>query len=284
MRSVPGHITDLTPFSSVDGPGNRFIVFLQGCNFDCIACHNPHTIAECDSCGECVAVCPEGALSVEPREGLVVLDAAICTHCDICVEACPYDSTPLAGHEPVLGVLEQIRAAAPFISGVTVSGGEPTLQPNFLVELLSTLKGEPSLSHLTTLVDSNGSAPREVWDRLHPVLDGAMIDLKALDDDVHRRLTGSSNGSVLESIEYLNATDRLHEVRMLMIPGRNDDAGMVARSAEWLAALGGVRVRLIPFRRHGVRPAFAGIDEPSEQQMELHRAILAAAGLEVVGA
>jgi pyruvate-formate lyase-activating enzyme len=219
----------------VDGPGNRFVVFLQGCGFDCLACHNPHTI---------------------PR------------------------ATPRARGITVADLVEEIRPAAPFLSGVTVSGGEATLQAPFVRALFTALRADDDLSRLTTFVDTNGSAPRAVWDDLLPVTDGVMVDLKALDPQVHTYLTGHANDLVLESIPHLARARKLHEVRLLLVPGVNDSPEQLGRTAAWLLSVDPeLRVKVIGFRAHGVRAAARGWAEPTPEQREDYRALLTAAGV-----
>lgn len=267
MNTTLGRLNKVLRFSTVDGPGNRFVIFVQGCNFDCAGCHNPYTITDCNHCGLCVRPCPEDALTIEPGP-FVVVDRETCTSCDVCIDVCPFDATPLAYETTVEDLVEQIRETAKFISGITVSGGEATLQADFIFELFSTVKADPELSHLTTFIDSNGSAPRHVWDRLAPVMDGAMIDLKALDDATHVQLTAASNMPVLDSIRHLAGIGRLHEVRLLIMPGYNDDDGTVDRTAAWLRAIDpGTRVVVIGFRRHGVRRGFDYLVESNPDQM-----------------
>jgi len=268
-----GLITDTIPFSNVDGPGNRFVVFLQGCNFDCIACHNPYTINVCNSCGECLAACPSDALDFSPT-GEVEWNREACGGSEACLAACPFDATPKALHRQVWEVLADIRRAAPFLSGVTVSGGESTLQIGFVRELFTSIKSDPTLSRLTCFVDSNGAAERHIWTSLLPVLDGAMIDLKCLDPEIHRAITGQPNGQVLESIRYLGSVDKLHEVRLLLIPGINDDPALLDRTARWLADIDPtMRVKLIGFRHHGVRPSSVRMSEPTPEQMQAYEDI-----------
>lgn len=236
-KSTLGLLADVIPFSWVDGPGNRFVVFCQGCTFDCIACHNPSTIKQCTS-------------SSAPRRATV------------------------------RELLAQIREVAPYLSGVTVSGGECTLQPRFLRALFWSIKADHHLAHLTTLVDSNGDAPLRIWDSLRRVMDGAMVDLKALDPLTHRVLTGRSNEQVLASIRHLAAMQKLYEVRLLIVPGYNDDAPQLQATAAWLAEVDPeMRTKLIPFRAHGVRPAFRAIPEPTADEMASHARVLADAGL-----
>jgi pyruvate formate lyase activating enzyme len=238
VSDAPALLSDTIEFSAVDGPGNRFVVFLQGCNFDCQACHNPQTIA---------------------------------------------DTNPQARQTSVSTLIEEIRPRAPFLSGVTVSGGEPTRQPSFVADLFATIRADAELCHLTTFVDSNGSAPPSVWDDLMPVLDGAMIDLKAFDPEVHEQITGQPNMAVLTSIRHLAAHDRLYEVRLLLVPGVNDDPGVLADTAAWLGAVcPGTRLKLIGFRPHGVRAPLHETPAATSEQMESYRDLLAGAGHEIV--
>jgi pyruvate formate lyase activating enzyme len=232
-RALTGYVADTISFSSVDGPGNRFVVFMQGCNFDCVACHNPQTIP-----------------GHEPLEG--------------------YHPRHLSVDE----LLRDIGRAAPFIRGVTASGGEATQQPEFLHALFTAIKRDPDLGHLTCFVDSNGATSRSVWDDLAPVVDGVMVDLKCLDGEIHRQMTGQPNDLVLASIEHLAGLSLLHETRLLLLAGVNDDDSLLLRTAEWLAAVDpAMRLKLIGFRSHGARPQVPALVEPT------HDALLHAADL-----
>lgn len=240
MRTTHGLVADVVRFSCVDGPGNRFVVFLQGCDFDCLACHNPQTI-------------PAGSRA-----------------------AC---------WRPVPDLITQVRAAAPFLSGVTVSGGEATRQPAFLHDFFAALHDDEQLTRLTRYVDSNGDAPRAVWDHLMPVMDSTMIDLKALDRDLHIRLTGRANDRVLDSIRHLATHAKLHEVRLLLVPGVNDDDQTLATTAAWLRSVDAhARVKVIGFRRHGVRAAARRWPEATPEQVTRWAHRLAAAGISAVDA
>jgi len=235
MSSTPVRLADVVPFSWVDGPGNRFVVFAQGCPFDCLACHNPETI---------------------PPRGPETRDTSV----------------------PAL--LTQLHLAEPYLAGVTVSGGEATAQWPFVRDLFTAIKADRQLSRLTTFVDTNGHALRRVWDALLPVTDGFMVDLKALDPLVHRRLTGRGNDLVLDSIRYLHERGRLYEVRLLLVPGFNDSPDQLDRTAAWLAELDpDQRVVVIGFRPHGVRPPLADLPEAGPEVLERARASLHTAGL-----
>jgi pyruvate formate lyase activating enzyme len=234
-----GLLSDVVRFSWVDGPGNRFAVFLQGCNFDCLACHNPHTM---------------------PRE------------------------TPRAKVVTVEEIVDDIRTYAPFLSGVTVSGGEATLQAHFVVALFAALRDDPETSRLTRFVDSNGCADDDVWDLLLPLSDGVMLDLKALDVDVHRELTGTDNRTVLRSLDRLADEGKLVEVRLLVVPGHNDSEALLRRTGDYLASHApGVPVKVIGFRPHGVRAAAREIPAPTDEERASYGAWVAAAvGAELV--
>ncbi len=233
--AVCGLVADTVPFSWVDGPGNRFAVFLQGCGFNCIACHNPHTIAA---------------------------------------------FTPRARLRSVAGVLDEIRPRAAFLSGITVSGGEATQQPEFVRALFAAVRADRQLSSLTTYIDSNGDAEPRVWHRLLPVTDGTMIDLKALDPQVHQRLTGRTNDRVLASLRLLAKAGMLYEVRLLLVPGINDADDQLRATAEFLLALDPrIRVKVIGFRAHGVRAEARSWPEPTAEQRGHYGSVLTGHGI-----
>jgi pyruvate-formate lyase-activating enzyme len=155
-----------------------------------------------------------------------------------------------------------IATKATFLSGVTVSGGEATLQWQPVHELFLRLASDPVTAHLTRLVDSNGDADPAVWETLATSMHGAMIDLKAFDPDVHLALTGRPNTRVLASIVQLGRLDRLAEVRLLIIPGANDTAEQLAATARWLGRLDPIpHVAVHGFRREGTRNAARAFDE-----------------------
>ena len=258
------------PFSCVDGPGNRLVLFLQGCNFRCPGCHNPHTIGLCDHCGDCVPGCPSGALTL--IDGRVCWQASLCTHCDRCLDACPRSASPKTHQMSVAEVLALLRRYGPLLTGITVSGGEATTQLPFVVALFAAIKAAPDLAHLTCLLDSNGSLGETGWQRLLPVLDGTMIDLKGWRESVHHSLTGQGRERVLASLQLLARAGKLAELRLLQVPGRSDflDAGgeLDAGLAAFLQTLGPVPIRLNGFRHHGVRGEAMGWQEAAMEELD----------------
>lgn len=269
--------------SAVDGPGNRYVLFLQGCNFDCTACHNPTTIGRCDACGACVPVCPHGALTF-PTPGVVAYHAASCDRCKVCVTVCPIDADPAIRVVPVDVVVDEIRPLAPFLSGITVTGGEPTIQADAVAALFAALKADPDLGYLTTLVDTNGTLPPARWKPLLPVLDGAMVDLKAASPALHQQLTGHDNTQVKETIRFLAAAGKLAEVRLLVVEGVTDTASHLRAWAEFVAGVDpGVPVRLMAFRHTGTREQARAWPETTPEAVERVRVRLGELGLTAVG-
>lgn len=263
------------PFSCVDGPGNRLVLFLQGCNFRCPGCHNPHTIGRCDHCGDCVHGCPSGALTLvegRPGESRVRWQASLCTHCDRCLDACPRSASPKTHQMSVAEVLILLRRYGPLLTGITVSGGEATTQLPFVIDLFAAIKAAPDLAHLSCLLDSNGSLGETGWQRLLPVLDGVMIDLKGWRESVHHSLTGQGRERVLASLQLLARAGKLAEVRLLHVPGRTDfidaDGKLEAGLASFLQSLGPVPIRLNGFRHHGVRGEATGWQEAAMEELE----------------
>lgn len=278
MRPRRGLVAETLPSSFVDGPGHRAVVFLQGCTFDCINCHNPSTINVCDACGICLDACEPGAL-VATAAG-IAFDPARCTRCNACLAICPSASNPMVAERTVDELLTALRPTAPFLSGVTVTGGEPTMQLDFLVELFEGIRADHELRGLTTFVDSNGDLDTAGWDRLAPVLDGAMIDLKAATPGLHRFLTGHDNGRVLASIAHLHELGLLHEVRLLVIEGATDLPEELSAFAGAIGAVDrSIRVRLMAFRHAGTRQAARLLPETTPGTIERVAATLREAGL-----
>ena len=268
-------VNDVLLQSFVDGPGNRAVVFLQGCNFHCVTCHNPYTINLCNDCGVCVPRCPSGAL--ELVEGRVRWDAGRCEGCDACLEACPRSSSPKTRRLTAEELWAEIEPASPFLSGVSVSGGEPTLQTPFLLNFLEQIKVE---SGLNTLIETNGSVAADDLEALCAVTDMFMVDLKAVRETAHRRLTGQTNARVLGSIRFLAERGKLYQVRQVIVPGVNDrpeDAEILARTLREIDA--GISLRLLRFRAHGTRGEAAGWPSPSDETMDNLAAVARSAGI-----
>jgi pyruvate formate lyase activating enzyme len=154
-------------------------------------------------------------------------------------------------------VLDQVRPWVPYLDGITFSGGECTLQWEFLLECLPRLRGELGLP---VLLDSNGNMPAEVLECLLPETDGLLFDLKALDPQAHRALTGCGNERILANLARAAAAGKVTEVRTVLIPGVTDEPATVLAMARLVAGLGnGPPLRLSRFRPQGVRGPWAQV-------------------------
>lgn len=260
-------VNKLLPFSCVDGPGNRLVIFLQGCNFKCLNCHNPYTISLCQDCGDCVATCPHQALTFSHHQ--VIWQTSTCQQCDTCLQTCQYHSTPMTYRYSVEDILNIIRKYLPFLNGITLSGGEATIQLPFIEKLFHAIKHADDLKHLTCFIDSNGYLSQTGWQKVVNVMDGAMIDLKAWDTQVHKKLTGRDNHRVIKTIEYLSKIHKLHEVRFLIIPTHTDLQNKAEQIAHFLLALDpSMRVRINAFHHHGVQGIAKTWEPASKQHIE----------------
>jgi pyruvate formate lyase activating enzyme len=265
--------------SIVDGPGNRAAVFLQGCNFNCVYCHNPETIAMCNSCGKCIAVCPVGALT---RTGdIVQWTKSLCVSCDACLKACPRNSSPRVRFLTAEEVIAEIDTVIPFIRGVTVSGGECTLYPAFLRELGKLVRDKG----LTFFLDTNGSYDFSGDAGLLETTDGVMLDVKAdPDNPEYAKVTGRSGDDTLGFGEFLARRGKLFEFRTVVSPGLFDAAAIVDKACRRIEGIDPhIQYKLIRYRPIGVRPEEAvKLAIPDDPLMEELAGICESRGIKAV--
>lgn len=281
MSTPRATVSKLLPFSCVDGPGNRFVLFLQGCNFTCLTCHNPHTMRQCNDCGECIPACPQNALSLV--EGRMAFDAAACDLCDACLKACPINANPMVQCLDVEEVLARLREDLQFLDGITVSGGEATNQLSFVTALFRAVKGTPELRALSCLIDSNGHLGGQGWRRVLPWTDGVMLDIKAMDPETHLALTGTRNTLVLNSARFLHREGKLQEIRFLVVPGWTDTEVEINALAAFLEGLDPQPpLRLNAFQKHGVLEPASSWPAASREMIERIAATLEQSGVQDV--
>ena len=243
-------VNRIIPFSNVDGPGNRTSVFFQGCPFNCLFCHNPETIHLCQGCGVCVEKCPAKALRFD-EAGQVVWNSKACVQCDTVIKLCPHDASPKIRWMTVEEVLDEIRRAAPYIEGISTSGGECTLQNEFLIRLFA----EVHKLGKTCLIASNGSFDFEADPRLLEVSEGVMLDVKAVEPAWSDRLISHPRDMVLKNLDYLLSVGKLYEVRSLIFPGRDRENEQTVRYvAERIQDR--CFYKIIRYRPYGVREKY----------------------------
>ena len=288
MSMVPSEavINKIIPLSVVDGPGCRTSVFVQGCNITCAYCHNPETQQLCSGCGLCVSQCPAGALSIQenggetPKENehdRVIWDESLCVQCDTCIRVCPSHASPKVRRMSAEDVWKEIEKNMPFIQGITVSGGECTLYPEFLTELFR----RAGKAGLTCFLDSNGCVDLSQYPRLMQVTDQVMLDVKAWDHDVFGRLTGGDVSIVKKNLKYLAEHGKLFEVRLVCLDSEHEgekrqegvpevdmEAVIAGVSREAAPYLKEFRLKLITFRQYGVTGSLKDAKSPSRERME----------------
>jgi pyruvate formate lyase activating enzyme len=259
-------VNKIIPFSSVDGPGNRTAVFLQGCNINCRYCHNPETRALCKECGLCVEKCPNQALK-QAADGKIIYHPEKCVQCDTCIHVCPHDSSPRTAVMTPEEVYTKVKKQIPFIRGLTVSGGECMLRPDFLEALFVFAKKDG----LSTMIDSNGTIPFWEYPSLLEVTDGVMLDIKAFKNEDHVRITDEKNEIVLKNAVYLAENKKLYEVRAVIVPDLYDTKMSIGQMGEFLAPyleIQEFRIKLIAYRPMGVREEYAHYQVPGQAYLE----------------
>lgn len=212
---MDGIIFDIKEFSIHDGPGARVTVFLKGCPLRCLWCHNPeglsaavqlmHKKSICTGCGLCLGGC----------------DHEVCKGFDRCAYACPNGALSIAGERVSAAELaKRLAKDADFFQltggGITVSGGEPLMQSEFVIALAEELGG------IHKALQTSGYADPEVYRRVIDKFDYIMQDIKLVDEEQHIKYTGVSNKKILQNIAYLKTSGKEFLFRVPMIPGITD--------------------------------------------------------------
>lgn len=295
-----GLVFNVQRFSLHDGPGIRTTVFFKGCPLSCRWCHNPEGIdaapqlaadaVKCIGCGACIAVCPAAALALN-EQGRVEVDFGRCTLCRKCAAVCPTETLEVIGREVAVNELkaELLKDRIVFEEsggGVTVSGGEPFGQPEFLVALLKELKEE----NVHTAVDTSGCAPWEAIEEAAGWTDLFLYDLKLVDSAESAGYTGGSGEEIRRNLPELIARGYDVLVRVPVIPTVNDSREHLALLGEFLRESGAVDVELLAYHRLGVAKRFKlgqnfllpDIAEPPESAMQAAVDFLKQYGLNIL--
>lgn len=271
-----GTVFNIQRYSIDDGPGIRTTVFLKGCPLRCTWCCNPesqkpwpevmHRTSLCVRCGRCAETCEVSAIVV--TEDGVSIDRDICTRCGECVEACPNDAMRMMGAEmSVEDVFAEIERDMDYYrdsgGGVTLSGGEVLSQSEFALSLFRRCKDEG----IHTCLDTSGHGDTEKLESLLPYVDLVYFDVKQLDPEVHRTVTGHSNELILRNLATVAASGIEMVVRVPVIPGVNDSDEAVRSMAERIASLApAASVHLLPYHRLGsAKYAMLGREYPLGQ-------------------
>ena len=256
-----GHIFDIQKFSINDGPGIRTTVFFKGCPLRCIWCDNPESQEQspqllyfeslCTRCHRCVEVCPSGATKIS-SDGAIVIDRTLCRACGLCVEVCPAEARVISGSAmTVAEVVDIVRKDELFYrnsgGGVTVSGGEPTYQPDFLKQFLK----ECQRYGMHTTLDTCGYVKWEVMAKILDHVDLVYYDLKHMDTERHRELTGVGNELILDNARRIFHSGKPIVMRIPVIPGCNDPEENIKATVEFVTGMKVLRADILPFHQLG---------------------------------
>ena len=257
--SLSATIFDIQRGSYVDGPGIRTTVFMKGCNLGCAWCHNPESQNakpqrmfyknKCVLCGKCVTVCPSGALTFDNGP---VPDPEKCTLCGKCALWCPADAISVCGKTmDTEAVFREVRKDKAFYEtsggGVTVSGGECMLYPDFVAELLDKCKKDG----IGTAVDTAGNVPFGSLEKVIPFTDIFLYDIKCVTPDVHKKFTGVVNNRILDNYKLLISLGKRVIVRVPMTTECNANDEEFPKIAAFLNEYRPEKVELLPYHALG---------------------------------
>ncbi len=240
---MKGTIFNIEEFAVHDGPGIRKLVFFKGCPLHCTWCHNPEGISykkelmirvdACISCGKCTEVCVNDD----------------CIVCGNCVDACSLRLRKICGEEIEAGVLAKKLLKGKEIlmnsgGGVTISGGEPLAQPDFLFDLIKQLKP------MNIAVETSGYANKKVFQTMVTGTDLVLMDIKHIDPRIHKKYTGVNNRQIIENLKFLCRSDTDFHVRIPLIPGVNDSLDNMEKIAFLIHGARHLkRVELLPYHK-----------------------------------
>jgi len=248
-KNPSGLILEIQRMSTEDGPGLRTSVFFKGCSLACSWCHNPESISvhpqvqwigsRCIGCRTCVETCPDKAVCMSPQG--IEIDRQRCHGCGDCAAECPAAAMEFLGQRWLLSDLvhEVIKDRVYFEKsggGITVSGGEPSLQPEFVAAFMKALRA----LGIHTALDTCGLCPTKSLDRLLPHTTLVLFDIKLIDPRRHRSFTGSDNRIILENLMHVSHYIDSHLypqgiwIRTPLVPGASDTVDNIKGIGEWL--------------------------------------------------
>ncbi len=261
MKPCSGTIFQIQRWSINDGEGIRSTVFLKGCPLRCSWCANPESWnkntevlffhEKCIGCKRCFSVCNQGAITVEKT--VMHFDRKSCVGCAKCCDVCPTGARKMIGSTvTVEDVLRVIKRDAVFYresgGGVTFSGGEPFAQPGFLRQLVAAC----SQLGIDTAVETSGYFDWEQVKDIFELLDGVFVDIKLMDDEDHRKMTGVSNRKILENIRLISQIQPNTIVRVPLIGEVNANEQNIKRMCEFLKTNTRVKgIELLPYHDFG---------------------------------
>ena len=285
-------------FAIHDGPGIRTLIYMKGCPLKCLWCSSPqtqrpsteilHIELNCKKCGRCIEVCSNNAITLSNNEAIEI-DRKLCTSCGDCVEICLNQALKLAGKDiTVEELFKEVNKDSPFYrrsnGGITVGGGEPTMQHEFVTAFLKRCKQ----IYIHTAIETCGYVKWEYLEKLLEYLDLVYFDIKHMDPLVHKELTGVSNELILDNIKKASAL-RPVIIRIPVAPGYNDSDDNILTTAKFAAGLGTnlQRIEILPYHKFGthlydqldMEYKLKDVEPPSEEHMERLKELIESCGI-----
>ena len=263
---APGHgenrlVLSITRMTIHNGPGMRTLILFKGCPLHCIWCSTPESQKsepelgvypmKCIRCGDCIPVCPTKAISLP--DGKLTVNRSLCNVCGKCVEVCNAKALEILGHRMTIGQLVTEVKKDEIVykyshGGVTISGGEPLFDTEFALNLLKAFKAEG----INTGVDSCGQIPWRGLEPTLPYVDFFLWDIKHMDPEQHKKLTGVSNEVILSNAKAVAARGIPLYIRIPLIPGYNDSEENIRATCEFSLGLASVvQVDIMPLHHLG---------------------------------
>ncbi|MGL4519964.1 MAG: glycyl-radical enzyme activating protein [Phocaeicola sp.] len=237
---------DIKRYAINDGPGIRIALYYKGCPLKCVWCHNPEGISpsqqkmysrnRCIGCSSCIERCPEGALKLISKG--IQTDFTRCTQCGICTEVCPTQAMELLGKGyTIQELVSEIEKERPFIEssggGVTFGGGEPLMHLSDLMPLLE----QCGAVGLHRTVDTTLYVSPESLKRVAQACELFLIDLKQMNNDLHRLMCGVSNSLILDNLRLISTLQKEYYIRIPLIDGFNSDDDKIEEVIHFLQSV-----------------------------------------------
>lgn len=295
-KEIKGVLFNIQKFSLHDGPGIRTMVFFKGCSMSCLWCSNPESQEIkpqvmfnknlCTKCGRCKSECKSAAIDMNSEYRI---DKSKCTECTKCVDNCLSGALVTEGRNySVEDVIKELKKDSVQYrrsnGGITLSGGEVLLQPDFAVELLKECKSYGWHTAIETAMYVNSESVKKVI----PYIDLVMIDIKSMNDEIHKKFTGVSNEIILQNIKLSDELAKEIIIRIPVIEGFNADLQSIGAIAQFSKSLTNLkRIDLLPYHNYGENKyqaigreySLKELKSPSKDKMERLKALVEIMGI-----
>lgn len=255
-------IANIQRFSVHDGSGIRTTVFFKGCELRCLWCHNPEDQEffpelmlfeeRCNGCGACLCACTQKAIQL--RKGKQHTERILCTNCFACEKMCLFNVRQSVGKRMSVDILiETLKKDMPFFEssggGVTFSGGEVMEQPfDYIIEAAQKLHQ----LGISLFIDTCGHCSWERFEAIAPYVNTFLFDLKAMNPELHKQLTGTDNTQILSNLRALSRRGTNIHIRLPLIPGLNDQTTDLKALADCIREIQPKKVHLLPYHKYGI--------------------------------